>query len=247
MATNYVSKGEVLDWPNNTGVDYLSDDVVPMSNRIGVALEDIPDGSRGSVGVMGVYRLPKTSAREWEPGHRLVWVHDREEFDLEDKVTIGRLDIRGAAVAVDYASSGEDLAPVFINAGIGKVADPWPANYVGDVYWIDYTNDNGEDIDCCDFIRVGSLIAVAAENIPDGETGRVIVRGKFKAPKEVGDEWSPGDRLTWIHSDRHFERERQASPSSGDVKGAAVASDYADEGDDTGTVLLNIGIGEFKD
>jgi len=59
MASNAISEGKVLRWKNTTGSLVKSGEVVPLKDKIGVALVDIPDDSFGSIAVAEVFDLPK--------------------------------------------------------------------------------------------------------------------------------------------------------------------------------------------
>ena len=52
----YIQKGNNIDYLATTDIGYM--DVVPLTSRIGVALEDIPSGIVGSVTLTGVYEMP---------------------------------------------------------------------------------------------------------------------------------------------------------------------------------------------
>ena len=52
MATNFVQAGDVIDY--TAGADIASSDVVVVGSLVGVAHNDIANGSVGPVGVSGV-------------------------------------------------------------------------------------------------------------------------------------------------------------------------------------------------
>ncbi|MGL5514008.1 MAG: capsid cement protein [Sporomusa sp.] len=69
----YVQKGEIMDFINNGTETIGYDDVVELSNRIGIAKEQIEPGKVGSVSVAGVYELPADTAAAFVTGDSLYW------------------------------------------------------------------------------------------------------------------------------------------------------------------------------
>jgi predicted RecA/RadA family phage recombinase len=60
MATNYIAEGKVIN--HTAGSNIVSGQVVVIgTNRIGIALTDIANGTVGPVQVEGVFQLPKLS------------------------------------------------------------------------------------------------------------------------------------------------------------------------------------------
>lgn len=53
----YVQRGETIDYKNSTVTAIATNDVVALTNRIGVAATDIPVGAIGAVHVSGVFDL----------------------------------------------------------------------------------------------------------------------------------------------------------------------------------------------
>ena len=56
----YIQKGNNIDYLATADIGYM--DIVPLTSRIGVALEDIPAGNVGSVTLTGVYEMPAATA-----------------------------------------------------------------------------------------------------------------------------------------------------------------------------------------
>jgi predicted RecA/RadA family phage recombinase len=71
MANNYIQPGDVVTYTNSTGEAIQAGDLVPLVNRSGVALVDIADGSSGSVQVVGVFTVEKTTGATWSIGQAL--------------------------------------------------------------------------------------------------------------------------------------------------------------------------------
>jgi len=74
MATAiYIQKGETLDFINTGETDIEYNDVVSLTNRIGIAQEPISTESVGSVAVVGVYELPADATTAFVTGEALYW------------------------------------------------------------------------------------------------------------------------------------------------------------------------------
>lgn len=115
MATNFQQPGEVIDWPNATGNDVSSDDVVVIGQILGVAQTDIANGETGPVMVTGVHRLPKVSGAVIAQGEVLVWDSSAGAFD-DKQATPASGDISGnAAYAWESAGSGTTTIAVKLN------------------------------------------------------------------------------------------------------------------------------------
>lgn len=65
------NKGEVLDY--TAGADIAYAQVIPLTGRVGVALEAIPNGSTGSLAVAGVWELPAVTGTAFSVGDTLYW------------------------------------------------------------------------------------------------------------------------------------------------------------------------------
>jgi len=68
---NYVQKGENIDFTATSDIGYL--DVVPLTTRIGIALEEIKAGQVGTVAVSEVYELPAVTNAAFVVGDALYW------------------------------------------------------------------------------------------------------------------------------------------------------------------------------
>lgn len=72
-------------------------------------------------------------------------------------------------------------------------------------YWqrgeaIDFTNGTGSKIDANEVVLLGSRLGIAGTDIPNGETGSLIVSGVFELPKDYGDSGkalSAGQEVQW--------------------------------------------------
>lgn len=65
--------GKTLSFTNNSEDDIASGDVVPLANRIAVAVTDISAGKSGSIDLEGVFELPKKSTDVVEFSEDLYW------------------------------------------------------------------------------------------------------------------------------------------------------------------------------
>lgn len=123
MAKNYIQRGEVLSWENDTGSTVESGDPVVIGSLIGVALQDIEDGDQGSVQISGVFELPKATGSSWSTGDRLVWDDSEDEFALPDAISEGSGDVSRYAVAAGPAGSDDDTGFVLLGNAVGSVAE----------------------------------------------------------------------------------------------------------------------------
>lgn len=122
MAKNYQQPGEVLDYTNNTGSAIASGAVVVAGNLLGVALVDIANGATGSVGIRGVYVVPKVSGAVIAQGESLTWDVSAAAFD-DKAATPATGDVTGAgAVAFEAAGNGVTTLAVLFTGAAGTVA-----------------------------------------------------------------------------------------------------------------------------
>lgn len=69
----YIQKGETIDYTNPGPVPIAYGSVVNLTNRIGIAGENIDVGATGSVHVVGVYELPAINTAAFNVGDQLYW------------------------------------------------------------------------------------------------------------------------------------------------------------------------------
>ena len=77
MANNSIQPGRVMDYHNVTEDDILSGDVVAFDDGIGVAMVDILPDDTGSVGMTGVWELPKATGEALAQGKPVNWATDK--------------------------------------------------------------------------------------------------------------------------------------------------------------------------
>ena len=106
MATNYVQSGDVINWTNGTGSAVVSGQVVAIGQVVGVALVAIANGASGTVGLRGVYTVPKVTTAVIAAGESLLWDVSAAKFDAK-AATPATGDISGPpAMAFEAAGNG---------------------------------------------------------------------------------------------------------------------------------------------
>lgn len=116
MATNYVGKGDTIQYSNGTGSAISANDVVVLGHSIGIALEDIAAGASGSVAVDGVFTAPKVSAAVFVQGEKLIYDVSAGAFD-DSAATPASGDITGGAVAWIAGANAETTCTVKLTPG----------------------------------------------------------------------------------------------------------------------------------
>lgn len=71
MATNLYSPGRTAQHTASGAI--ASGDVVPITDRIGIAVADIADAEVGTVALEGAWTIAKTTGTAWTVGQRLWW------------------------------------------------------------------------------------------------------------------------------------------------------------------------------
>lgn len=121
MAKTYVQPGKVITWTNATGSAVSSGDVVVVGEILGVALEDIANNASGSVGIRGVYTVPKVSGAVIAQGESLTWDVSAGAFD-DNAASPATGDVTGApAVAAEAAGNGVTSFDVLFTGVPGTV------------------------------------------------------------------------------------------------------------------------------
>ena len=90
-----------------------------------------------------------------------------------------------------------------------------------------WTNGTGSDVVSGQCVVVGTLLAVAAVDIADGETGTVELEGVFDLPKVDAAEIAVGETLTWdisaLSGAGAFDDDA-AVAAAGDITGACAVA-----------------------
>lgn len=97
MANNFIQPGHVMDYHNTGTTEIKSGAVVEFDDGVGVATVVIPAGEVGSVGVTGVWELPKKSGVALDQGATCNWVS--KKLDTADGTSAGM--VWEAAAAAD--------------------------------------------------------------------------------------------------------------------------------------------------
>jgi len=67
----YVQKGDNIDFTAAEAVGYM--DVVPLEDKVGVAMQDIPAGGTGTVALTGAYAFPAVTGTALKVGQKVYW------------------------------------------------------------------------------------------------------------------------------------------------------------------------------
>ena len=67
----YLQKGDNIDVTVTDAVEYM--DVVPLEDKVGVALQDIPAGGTGTVTLTGAYSFPAATGAAIKVGQKVYW------------------------------------------------------------------------------------------------------------------------------------------------------------------------------
>ena len=67
----YVQKGDNIDFTAAEAVGYM--DVVPLEDKVGVAMQDIPAGGTGTVALTGAYAFPAATGAAIKVGQKVYW------------------------------------------------------------------------------------------------------------------------------------------------------------------------------
>lgn len=73
VTAEYVQRGETLDYKNTTNKMIPCDTIIAIGGRVGVTGTDIAPGEMGSLHMVGVFRLKKSSDVEIVQGQDLVF------------------------------------------------------------------------------------------------------------------------------------------------------------------------------
>lgn len=88
MKAVYYQRGETIDFVNNTGATIAANDIVTLTNRIGVAATEIQPGAKGAVHVTGVFAIPAETANAFTVG-QTVYLDGGKIVALEGDVVAG--------------------------------------------------------------------------------------------------------------------------------------------------------------
>ncbi|RWH86440.1 MAG: DUF2190 family protein [Mesorhizobium sp.] len=114
MAKNYIQPGNEITITNEDVTDaaaIASGDGVLIGSLFGVAQVDIAVGAEGTIGLIGVYSLPKVSAQAWTVGQRIYWAAATSEC------TTTASSNKLIGVAVEAAANPSATGTVRLSAG----------------------------------------------------------------------------------------------------------------------------------
>ncbi len=77
MKATYIQRGETIDFKNNTNAVITANDIVVLTNRIGVAATEIQVGAVGTVHVSGVFALPADNTTAFTVGQNVYYGTDK--------------------------------------------------------------------------------------------------------------------------------------------------------------------------
>lgn len=115
MARNYNQPGNVLTYENGTGAMIAAGAVVSMGDTVGIALTAIPSGESGSVGVEGVFTVPKAAGAAWAQGKKLNFVGG----SFRTTATAAAGDVASCAIAAADAAQAATVGTVKLAPGAG--------------------------------------------------------------------------------------------------------------------------------
>lgn len=119
MATNYIAEGDVLTY--TAGANITAGQVVRIGQILGVAINDIANGSTGPVRVRGTFDVPKVSAAVIAQGESLVWDASAAAFD-DNAATPASGDVSGPAARADEdAGNGVTTISVYFTGVPGTL------------------------------------------------------------------------------------------------------------------------------
>jgi predicted RecA/RadA family phage recombinase len=113
---NFIRKGQILTWLNDSEAGVKGGDLLIIGNVVGVATLDIAPGASGAVAMEGVYQLPKASVA--------IAVGQRVYVDGDGTIpTTGAAGDTPAGVAWAAAGAGDSTAQVRINFCTWEIPD----------------------------------------------------------------------------------------------------------------------------
>ncbi len=110
MSTNFIEKGEVLNYAATTK-DITSGELVIMGTIAGVAKTDIAIGETGAIHITGVYSLPKANEAITQ-GAKVYW------SNVNQNVTTNKTESSLIGVAANNTISSDPYVHVLLNIGL---------------------------------------------------------------------------------------------------------------------------------
>lgn len=93
---------------------------------------------------------------------------------------------------------------------------------------------SGADIAAGEGVLIGTMVGIAQQAIADGDTGSIVLSGKFKVAKETGAgrAWAVGDLIYWDNTGKVFSDDATANQLCGRALEANA------DGDTEGVMML---------
>ena len=108
MKSRVAPRGQV-QYPNS-GSDIASGDVVPLTNRLGIAVGDIPQNKTGVLDIEGHFELPKQSGVALALDAKVYWDNAGQEADDDNGNQF-------AGLCAKAALAGDATVVVDLNVG----------------------------------------------------------------------------------------------------------------------------------
>lgn len=172
MASNYVQTGEIIQYTNETGSTITADTPIAIGDMVGVALLDIADDETGSVGLSGVWELPKEA--------EIIAQGAKVYLNSSGKITATSTANTFAGIMFEAAASGD--ATCYVKLCQTVKGD---TGAKGDYAVLAYTNGTGSTIDEGDAIAIGTIVGVALEDIAAAAEGDVGIEGIYTIAKST--------------------------------------------------------------
>lgn len=120
MTIAYVQEGGVARY-TATAASVSAGDVVVMNSLIGIALNDIAQGSTGEVAIRGIFRVPKVKTDEIDLGEEVAYIVGSSKFGSVP-VTPAAGDIAGSCISMGFYDDEAETMLVKLNIGLGLIA-----------------------------------------------------------------------------------------------------------------------------
>ena len=144
----YYKSGEIVDY--TAGSNIAAGDVVPLGNRLGIALDAIASGAVGPVAVCGVYKVTKDAVVAWTQDCEVFWDATAAVF------TAVRKGLQRAGLAFVAAGSSATSGYLALNAA-GANTVKQISQVITRAGMTDGTSTSGY-IDLTDIVPAGSIV-----------------------------------------------------------------------------------------
>src|SRR5690625_1737547 len=112
---NYVQRGDVITWTNDTGDLVKSGEAVTLPNCLAVAVTDIDKKEEGALRIEGAFDLPIKEGDTTVIGQALVWDSQNDRFTTS--AASHSDDLTGAAIALQASANDEEVCKVKLTPG----------------------------------------------------------------------------------------------------------------------------------